>query len=93
MEPEVHAVHQVGQIVHEVFVNGGVGGVHAQQVFVPGLGGLQPSLRVLVCPLGHLLLYDLVLPVLLQLLLRDLLLDLGPLLLHNLELGLCLPEL
>ena len=93
MEPKVHAVDEVGQVVHKVFVDRGVCRVHAQKILVACLGGLEPGLGVLVCPLGDLLLDHFVLAVLLQLLLGDLLLDLGPLLLYDLELGLGLPEL
>ena len=93
MEAKVHAVDEIRQIVREVFVYGGVGGVHAQQILVARLRGLQPGLRVLGGPLGHLLLNNFVLSILLQLFLRDLLLDLGSLLLHDLELRLGLPEL
>ena len=93
MKAEIHAINQVRQIVHEIFVDGRVGRVHAEQVLVPGLGGLQPRLRVLGRPLSHLLLDEAKLATLLQLLLGDLVADLGALFLHHLELGLGLAEL
>ncbi len=85
MKAKIHAVDQIRQIVHEILVDGGVGGVHAQQVLVARLGGLQARLGVLERALRHLLLYEAELPALLQLLLRDGVPDLGALLLHNLK--------
>jgi hypothetical protein len=93
VKAKVHTINQVRQIIHEIFVDGRVGGIHAQQVLVSGLGGLEARLGVLGGALGHLLLDEPELAALLQLLLGDGVPDLGPLLLHHLELGLGLAEL
>jgi hypothetical protein len=54
-DPETH-VDEVGEVVDEVLLDGRVGRVHGQQVLVPGLGGLQPGVLVLLVPLLVLLL-------------------------------------
>lgn len=58
MEAKVHAVDEVGEVVDKVLLNGRVGGVHVEQVLVPRLGRLEPSLVVLELPLLELLLDD-----------------------------------
>ena len=74
-------------------MDGRIGSVHTEKVFIPGFGCFQPGLCVFTCTLRHLLLDHFVFTILLQFLLGYLFLDFSPLFLHNLELGFGLPEL
>ena len=49
-------INKIGQVIHEILLDGGVGRVHAQHVLVPGLGGLHTGVLVLLLPLLVLLL-------------------------------------
>lgn len=53
VEPEVHAVHQVGQVVHEILVHRAVGRFQAQQVLVARFQRFQFGVEVLVFSLKH----------------------------------------
>ncbi len=77
-------VNEIREVVHEVLLYGRVGRVHAQEVLVPGLGGLQPCVLILLSPLGVLFLDQAILAVTLALLHGNTLLEFVALLLNNL---------
>ena len=86
-------VDDVGQIVDKVFVNGRIGGVHAEHVFVAGLERFEMGVVELVAPLQRLLLDQFELFRLVQLLLGDRRLQFGALRLHVAQFGLGLSVL
>ena len=85
MEPEVHTVNEIRQVVDEVLLDGAVGRVHAQQVLVPGLGGLQAGVVELLPPFLVFLFDKSILSVFLAFLHRNCILQFGSLFLNMLE--------
>lgn len=57
VKSEIHAVHQIGQIVDEIFVHRTVGGFQTQKILVPSFQRFQFCIKIFVLSLKYISAY------------------------------------